>query len=70
MDIHNMDYFALKTIQGLSISLWDMSELNILPFLAPGKAEVQLELVNAGLHTGQSGSIDFVAKGLSIQESQ
>jgi hypothetical protein len=47
-----------------------MSELNVLSFLAPGKAEVQLELVNAGLQTGQSGSIDFVAKGLSIQESQ
>jgi hypothetical protein len=69
-DICSMDYFALKTIQGLSISLLDISELNILSFLAPRKAEVQLELVNTGLHTGHLGPIDFVAKGLSIQESQ
>jgi hypothetical protein len=69
-DIHSMDYFALKTIQGLSISLLDMSELNILPFLTPGKAAGQLELVNAGLHTGQLGTIDFVAKGLSMQDDQ
>ena len=38
--------------------------------IALGKAEVQLRLVDEGMFSGNSGLIDFLAKGLSIQESQ
>ena len=48
--------------------LWDVAV--IMPSTAPGKAEVQLELIDKEMFTGGSGLIDFIAKGLGIQESQ
>ena len=48
--------------------LWDVAV--IMPSTAPGKAEVQLELIDKEMFTRGSGLIDFIAMGLGIQESQ
>jgi hypothetical protein len=44
-DVQSMDYFSLKMNQGLYLSIgYELCPM--LRFVAPGKAEVQLELVN------------------------
>ena len=48
--------------------LWDVAV--ITPSTAPGKAEVQLELIDKEMFTGGSGLIEFIAKGIRIQETQ
>ena len=66
-DVKSMDYFAVKTNKGEPQH--DIASPGWLS-TAPGKAEVQLELTNDGIGSGNAGLIDFLAQGIRIQESQ
>jgi hypothetical protein len=42
----------------------------LIPSIAPGKAEIQLLLSKKEMLSGKSVVIEFLAQGISIQESQ
>ena len=71
VDVKAMDYFALQVQKGGSPSGCCLSELNSLPiFTAPGCAEIQLKLMEAERVTGHVGLTQFLADGLTIEETQ
>ena len=67
-DVRSMDYFALKTNKGEE--LMDLSHAIYWRSTALGKAEVQLQLTNTEMFSGNAGLIDVLAQGIRIQESQ
>lgn len=70
-DFKSMDYYALRTERGT----WNIMNvpcllINNAFFVAPGKAEVQLELAEKRMSSGSTSIIEFLSEGMAIQEAQ